>query len=253
MARTAKARKTSHSSAKKTHKLRGKVIEGGERKGKVLEDAEREWEVEEIGPIYLMWSFKRTKTRRGKEIKQPVICKNEKHLIWIKWKEPYSDQKKCVWSAEPQNGLKRDGWGKEIQETLDNKIVWPFPDEKDPKLKEREKEFEKQKKEICLIGKFQKWKTTLIAEKNRKWELYNGAEPESFEADDISDDSDENDEVSLINFKLNRCLSETILTAKHAVTVHTLILKNSHNKNETTTESTTETSTTEMEEEEDEV
>ena len=74
MARTARAKKSSHSAAKKTQKLRGKVIENFERKGKVLEeDPEKEWEVDEIGPIYLKWGFKRTKTRRGKVIKEPGL------------------------------------------------------------------------------------------------------------------------------------------------------------------------------------
>ena len=74
----------------------------------------------------------------------------------------------------------RDGWEEEIQKSLDKKIIWPFPDENLKKqpgnqpLSEYEKELEKKKKELCAKAKFQQWKTTLISENRKQWELWNG-------------------------------------------------------------------------------
>ena len=55
-----------------------------------------------MGPVYLMWGKKRAKSDKGKPIKKYYIKGEEKHYIWVKWKNPFSDKPDIVWSAEPQ-------------------------------------------------------------------------------------------------------------------------------------------------------
>ena len=49
-----------------------------------------------------MWGKKRAKSDKGKPIKKYYIKGEEKHYIWVKWKNPFSDKPDIVWSAEPQ-------------------------------------------------------------------------------------------------------------------------------------------------------
>ena len=49
-----------------------------------------------------MWGKKRAKSDKGKPIKKYYIKSEEKHYIWVKWKNPFSDKPDIVWSAEPQ-------------------------------------------------------------------------------------------------------------------------------------------------------
>ena len=49
-----------------------------------------------------MWGKKRAKSDKGKPIKKYYIKGDDKHYVWVKWKNPFSDKPDIVWSAEPQ-------------------------------------------------------------------------------------------------------------------------------------------------------
>lgn len=93
MGKVAKARKSTHSKGKTTGKTRGKILR---------DDTSQEWEIEDIGPIYLLWGKKKVRSEKGKTIKKYYIRKDEKHLVWVKWSKGFSDMKNIYWSAEPQ-------------------------------------------------------------------------------------------------------------------------------------------------------
>ena len=103
MTKVAKARKSTHKASKATGKSRGKVLR---------EEPDKEYDIAEMGPIYLLWGKKRVRNERGKTVKKYYIRKTNKHLIWVRWAQEYSDKhpnpknknklEPVFWSAEPQ-------------------------------------------------------------------------------------------------------------------------------------------------------
>ena len=53
------------------------------------------YEIDEIGPIYLAWAKRRIKNDKGRIVKEWYIKSDKKHLIWVKWTEPFKVVK-CV-------------------------------------------------------------------------------------------------------------------------------------------------------------
>ena len=50
-----------------------------------------------------MWGKKKVRSDKNKKpMKKYYIKSNEKHYIWVKWKQAFSDKPDIVWSAEPQ-------------------------------------------------------------------------------------------------------------------------------------------------------
>ena len=148
MGKVAKARKSTHATKKATAKTRGKIIEDPNAEwefdsiGKNMRRyfsktvhppicwqifvAMKNQQIGErpfylsfkhflsyyIGPVYLLFGKKKVRSAKGKTVKKYYVRKNEKHLIWVKWVQPFSDKKACVWSAEPQgnNKMKLIDW-----------------------------------------------------------------------------------------------------------------------------------------------
>ena len=117
MVKVAKAKKSTHSKGKNTKILRqsGKQIPVVAKQ--VKENPHQQWEIDvssiliilviiqfikEIGPIYLLWGKKRIKTKTGKPTKAYYIKADEKHSVWVKWRDAFADKPMIYWSAEPQ-------------------------------------------------------------------------------------------------------------------------------------------------------
>ena len=57
---------------------------------------------QEIGPVYLIWGKKRVRAKTGKPVKKYYVKSDDKHYIWVKWKESFQDKPDVYWSAEVQ-------------------------------------------------------------------------------------------------------------------------------------------------------
>jgi len=182
MGKVAKARKSTHATKKATAKTRGKIIE----------DPNAEWDVESVGPCYLLFGKKKVRSAKGKTVKKYYIRKNEKHLIWVKWVQPFSDKKACVWSAEPQELLRNSGLKKQVDECLDKKVIWPFPsnaDGADSGYSERIA--------LCKEAGYSLWKATNRDEKNAAWTLLNGVEPSTASSDASTSETSETEQSTV--------------------------------------------------------
>jgi hypothetical protein len=93
MAKTAKARKSTHAKSKTAKATREKIMK---------DDPTKEYELESVGPLYILWGKKKIRNDKGKTVKKYYAKKDEKHLIWVKWTQGYSDKPNVQWSAEPQ-------------------------------------------------------------------------------------------------------------------------------------------------------
>ena len=104
MGKVAKARKSTHAKGKTAKATRGKIMR---------DDPTKEYEVESVGPIYILWGKKKIRNEKGKTVKKYYVKKDSKHLMWVKWTKGYSDIDDVQWSAEPQ------GWSKnKVRESL---------------------------------------------------------------------------------------------------------------------------------------
>ena len=78
-------------------------------------DPEKKYVIEQIGPVHLAWGKRKKVNDRGKLVKEYYIRKDAKHLMWVKWEEPFQDKYEVkdahmtTWSAEPQSLLTADG------------------------------------------------------------------------------------------------------------------------------------------------
>jgi len=170
--KVAKARKSTHKKGTGTKTIRGKVLRAANN------DPDKEWEIEEMGPVYLLWGKKKVRTEKGKTIKKYYVRKNDKHLIWVKWATGFADLKNTQWSAEPQSILRESGLSKEVDAALKKKIIWPFPsvsDGKDSGHVER--------MAICKEAKYQLWMGKTKEEKGATWNLVNGVEATTASSD----------------------------------------------------------------------
>ena len=116
------ARKSTHK--KKTIGKKSKITRSSKESNKdnsrvVIDvDPEKKYEIETIGPVHLTWGKRKKVNEKGKLIKQYYLRKDEKHLMWVKWAEPFQDKFEekddhmTMWSAEPQSLLTADGMNK---------------------------------------------------------------------------------------------------------------------------------------------
>ena len=142
-----------------------------------------------------MWGKKRAKSDKGKPIKKYYIKGEEKHYIWVKWKNPFSDKPDIVWSAEPQCKYWKLFYGlidisftaiqhiklyisanfttpelkSQIKSKLSDKKIWPFPSAADG----RESGYE-ERTTICKKERYQLWQSTKTSEQGQTWKLLNG-------------------------------------------------------------------------------
>lgn len=206
MPKVAKARKSTHKPKTATGKSRGKVLR---------ENPDNECDVEEIGPIYLLWAKKRVRNERGKTVKKYYIRKSNKHLIWVKWKAHFPEKhpdkntgepEPVYWSAEPQERLRESGLGNEVDRVLSKKIIWPFPSKEDDDEAGQDSSW-LERKAIATEAGFKKWKTAKKDEKGREWSIFNtvdattasseqsSTEASEAESSNIEEEEEEEDEV----------------------------------------------------------
>jgi len=195
MVKIAKAKKSTHSRGKASKNLRtGKSLTIRKE-----EDPNAEWEIDELGPVYLMWGKKRAKSDKGKPIKKYYIKGDDKHYVWVKWKNPFSDKPDIVWSAEPQSNFTTPELKSQIKSKLQEKKIWPFPSAADG----RESGYD-ERTTICKKERYQLWQSTKTSEQGQTWKLLNGIEPTTGSSDastsetsesEAPEEDDEDDEV----------------------------------------------------------
>merc|ERR1711893_243664 len=115
-----------------------------------------------------MWGKKRAKSDKGKPIKKYYIKGEEKHYIWVKWKNPFSDKPDIVWSAEPQSNFTTPELKSQIKSKLSDKKIWPFPSAADG----RESGYG-ERTTICKKERYQLWQSTKTSEQGQTWKLLN--------------------------------------------------------------------------------
>jgi hypothetical protein len=191
-----------NSKAKKsTHKKQTKKTKAGKSNDVVKIDPKKQYEIAEVGPIYLSWGKKRVKNSKGRFVKEYYLKKNSKHLIWVKWTDPFQDESEkndefwTKWSAEEQSILEGPELKKRVAQVLKDKVVWPWINDQDENAAKN--------KQILLREGFKEWKAKNKADgkgANGKWQLKNSAtintESEDSESDSTSatDDAGEEDE-----------------------------------------------------------
>merc|ERR1711915_921287 len=123
---------------KSTHgKRQMKITKAGTPNKVVKIDPKKKYAIEEIGPIFLAWGKKRVKNNKGKTVKQFYLKKSAKHLIWVKWTDPFQDEEEqndeywTKWSAEEQSILEGPELKKQVAQVLEEKVVWPWIDAND--------------------------------------------------------------------------------------------------------------------------
>jgi len=192
MVKVAKARKSTHSKGKgsKAPPQRGKVLPTDISKSIRRENPNQQWEIDEIGPVYLLWGKKRVKSvKTGKPIKKYYIKSDDKHFIWVKWKQPFEDKNHSIyWSAELQENFTTPELKDIIRTKLADKKIWPFPSAADGK----ESGFE-ERSNICKKEKYQLWQSSKIAEQGQTWRLLNGIEPTTGSSDASTSETSESE------------------------------------------------------------
>jgi hypothetical protein len=171
-----KARKSTHGKGKvsKTIRSAGKKILTPAREG-----ANKEWEIDELGPVYLMWGKKKVRHDKTKKpMKKYYVKSAEKHYIWVKWKNPFQDKPDIVWSAEPQENFTSPELKKQIEIKLSSKHIWPFPSASDG----RDSGYE-ERTSICKKLGYQLWQSSRMSEQAQTWRLLNGIEPTTGSSD----------------------------------------------------------------------
>jgi len=177
VSKVAKARKSTHSKGKSTGKTRGKIIR---------DDPNKEFEIEEVGPLYILWGKKKVRTEKGKTVKKYYIRKDEKHLVWVQWSKGFADNKNIYWSAEPQSILRESGLEVDVDKAIRQKKIWPFPsvaDGEDSGYAER--------LNICKSAKYQLWQSAKKGEKGAAWTLLNGVEATTASSDASTSETSE--------------------------------------------------------------
>lgn len=191
MTKVAKARKSTHKATKATGKSRGKVLR---------EEPDKEYDVAEIGPIYLLWGKKRVKNDRGKTVKKYYIRKTNKHLIWVKWVKEYSDKhpnpknknklEPVFWSAEPQERLRESGLGNDVDQILAKKIIWPFPSKPTDGELDEDSEGWLERQAIAKEQGYKPW-VDKKTKKTATWNLLNAVEASTASSDASSTEASE--------------------------------------------------------------
>ena len=85
--KVAKARKS-------THRTVG-AMKSNRKKLANQPDSNGEWQVDEVGPVYLVWGEDKVRNSKGKVVKKYHIRNDEHHRIWLQWANG-------EWTAETQ-------------------------------------------------------------------------------------------------------------------------------------------------------
>jgi len=178
--KVAKARKSTHQKGKAVKQIRGKVLKT------TRTDPNQEWEIAELGPLYLVWGKKKVRSDKGKTIKKYYVKSDEKHHVWIKWKQGFDDDTRIVWSAEPQEML--GNISKEVKEIIKTKKIWPFPSAADG----AESGYE-ERSNICKKEKYQIWQSKKVEEQGQAWRLLNGIDPTTGSSDASTSETSESE------------------------------------------------------------
>lgn len=190
--KVAKAKKSTHQKGKAIKSIRGKVLKPS--KG---HDPNQEWEIAELGPLYLVWGKKKVRSDKGKAIKRYYVKNDDKHHVWIKWKQGFDDDSRIVWSAEPQEML--GNISTEVKNIIKAKKIWPFPSAADG----GESGYE-ERAAICKKEKYVIWQSKKVEEQGQAWRLLNGIDPTTGSSDastsetsesEAPDEEEEDDEV----------------------------------------------------------
>lgn len=152
-------------------------------------DPDKTYEISEIGPIYLDWGKRRVKNSRGKIVREHYLKKDSKHRIWVKWADEFNDQYEkgntnSRWSAESLDQFEGSGMKKIAQETLERKVVWPWPKIGDEGAESMLK--------ILKTNGYKEWKNPK-EKKDEKWRL---DMPLEFVTDTSGLSSDDTDSTS---------------------------------------------------------
>lgn len=186
----AKARKSTHSKGKSMKNIRAMNTTN---RSKIDQ-------IEELGPVYLMWGKKRRKDKKtGKNIAKYYIRKNDRHLVWVKWANGFDDDRHIVWSAEPQDHFQDPELKRQIQSRIETKQVWPFPS-----IADGDKSGWQDRLAICKQEGYKLWQSSNKKEQGKSWRLLDGQGPQTGTSDASStsdseatteDDEVEDDEV----------------------------------------------------------
>merc|ERR1711990_1235417 len=156
---------------KSTHQKKQRTTKAGTKNAVVEIDPKKKYEVAEVGPLYLSWGKKKVKNSKGKFVKQFYLKKKSKHLVWVKWTDPFQDESEkddefCTeWSAEEQSMLEGGDLKKQVAKVIKDKVVWPWITENDEEATKR--------KEILKQEGFKEWKSKSGKGRPANWQLKN--------------------------------------------------------------------------------
>jgi len=186
---TGRARKSTHKKPTKSAATKkAKTVPGAPKEHAVVQiDNKKKYEISAIGPVHLAWGKKRVKNSKGKIVKEYYIKKDTKHLIWVKWSEPFEDdhEKKdeywTKWSAEPQEVFEGSHMKAAVKEVLEKKVIWPWVRAEDELSEDRRK---------ILKGKgYKEWKDTKKTN-DKRWHLKMALEVQTDRSSSNNSDSD---------------------------------------------------------------
>jgi len=184
-----KARKSTHSkkASSKVLASRSKSKPAAPKKHVEINET-KHYDVAEIGPVYLVWGTKKIKNARGKIVKEYYLKKDSKHLIWVKWIDPFqdvleddNDGAECKWSAEPQS-IFEGHMKKMVKEALEKKVVWPWIDRGD-------EDADKRKSVLKSCG-FKEWTNPRAKGSANRWKLRYAIEAKTDTSGQSGSDSD---------------------------------------------------------------
>jgi len=167
---TSAAKRSSTRGASKSPEKSANVVKIDPARVIKMHEPERKYEIAAVGPIYLSWGKKRVKNAKGKIVKEYYIKKDSKHLIWVKWVDPFQDTHEkddefwTKWSAEPQEVFEGPHMKGIVKEVLDSKTCWPWIQAGDENAEDR--------KALLKTKNYKEWKDNSKAKgPKNKWSL----------------------------------------------------------------------------------
>merc|ERR1712131_569058 len=182
------ARKSTHAKGGKKRRVAAENVETHlkEPVGVHGEPSEQEYEIAQLGPIYVQWKKSQKRKEKGKLVWHHTLKDESEHRIWVKWVGAGEE----TWTAEPQScfGPEMD---QDIQNVLRQKIAWPWP--------QKDEDGYEQQKAYLLQNGYKKQsdprleKTWALEGALRPTEmgLEAGSESDSERSDDMEDEDDE--------------------------------------------------------------